>query len=82
MVINSEIDKKLKDLVIDYKCLGAYSNVEEMVVSMDCNCSAFKEVCRIMKNEDKSFEKAQHEVLMKLQGEITYIVINELYYSI
>lgn len=79
MKISNEIDKRLIDLIIDYKCLGAYSDAEEMIKCMDYNCNAFKKMCTLMKWQDKSFKEAQEIILEDIRKEILSIVVDELY---
>lgn len=82
MVISKELNNKLHDLVVDYKCLCAYSSVEEMAQYMDYNSDTFKKVCNYMHDNEVMFRAAQKAILESLRGEITYIIINELYENV
>lgn len=80
--MNKDIDNRLTDLIIDYKCLGAYSSVEEMVANMDYNSKSFREVCDCMRMKDYSFIDAKLCVLQEIQHKIINIVVEELYGNI
>jgi hypothetical protein len=79
MVVKEELNRKLTDLIIDYKCLSAYSSADEMLTNMTCDCNAFIDVCDLMRCEQYTFKKAQEEVLNSLKNRILFIVVDELY---
>ena len=74
-----ESENKLKSLIVEYKCLGAYDSAEEMIAYMDNNCETFKSVCNLIRNEDKSFKVAQSIVSNEIKQKIVNIVVDEIY---